>query len=604
MKALQILLLIVLLAGCASDLTPRRTMLVKATPQERAEQANAIYAAYFEESLRLNPLRATFLGQKRYTDQLPNFLSLDFRQRQQAMHSNFLEQIREVDPEGFSPTDDLSYELFVYQRTRSLFGFDFPGHLMPINQFRNFGNTMASLGSGRGSQPFETVADYDNWLKRVHGFVVLMDQAADNMEAGIKAGIVQPRILMEKVLPQLAAHVVEYPEQSVFWGPVKALPDSFSAQDKTRLEEDYRRTIVNVIVPAYQRLHQYIETRYLPKCRATVGLSALPGGEAWYAFLVEQYTTTALTPKQIHEIGLEEVSRIHGAMREVIAQVGFDGDLAAFFQFTRDDPQFVFESREAMLQAYRALRNRVDAATPRLFSIQPKADYEVRAVEAYRERSAAGGSYQRASADGGRPGIFYVNTFDLAARPTWAVESLFLHEAAPGHHFQLSIQQELGTLPDFRRFSGFTAYAEGWGLYAETLGKELGLYQDPYQYFGALNAELWRAIRLVVDTGIHAQGWSRERVLEYMFENSAVAEARAIAEAERFMAIPGQALAYKIGQLKISELRARAESALGSAFDVREFHNRVLENGSLPLAILESKIDRWLADQGTAPTGH
>lgn len=597
MKALQILLLTVFLAGCASELTPRRTMLVKATPAERAERANAIYAAYFEESLRLNPLRATFLGQKRYTDQLPNFLSLDFRQRQQAMHSHFLEQIREIDIGGFTPADRLTYELFVYQRTRSLFGFDYPGHLMPINQFRNFGNTMASLGSGRGSQPFETVADYHNWLKRVNGFVVLMDQAADNMEAGIKAGIVQPRILMEKVLPQLAAHVVDEPEDSVFWGPIKQMPDTFTPQEKAELESDYRRTIANVIVPAYQRLHRYIETRYLPKSRTTVGLSALPGGEAWYAFLVEQYTTTSLTPQQIHEIGLQEVSRIHEAMHGVMADVGFEGDLAAFFEFTRDDPQFVFKSRDALLEAYRALRDRVDAATPKLFSVRPEAEYEVRAVEPYRERSAAGGSYQRASADGTRPGIFYVNTFDLAARPSWSVESLFLHEAAPGHHFQISIQQELDDLPDFRRFSGFTAYAEGWGLYAETLGRELGMYQDPYQYFGALNAELWRAIRLVVDTGIHAKGWSRERVLEYMFENSAVAEARAIAEAERFMAIPGQALAYKIGQLKISELRARAEAELGTAFDVREFHSRVLENGSLPLAILESNIDQWLLQQ-------
>lgn len=604
MKALQILLLGMLLAGCASDLKPRRTMIVKLTPEARLEQVNDIYAAYFEDSLRLNPLRATFLGQKRYTDQLPNFLSLDFRQRQQAMHSNYLEQIREVDTEGFSPADKLSHELFVYQRTRSLYGFDFPGHLMPINQFRNFGNTLASLGSGRGSQPFETVADYHNWLKRVNGFVVVMDQAADNMEAGIKAGIVQPRILMEKVLPQLAAHVVEDPQDSVFWGPISNMPDTFTQQDKAQLESDYRRAIVNVIVPAYQRLHNYIETRYIPKCRTSVGLGALPGGEAWYGFLVEQYTTTQMTADEIHQVGLDEVGRIHGAMRAVMTEVGFDGDLTDFFAFTRDDPRFVFESREALLEAYEALRERVDQASPRLFSVQPKASYEVRAVEPYRERSAAGGSYQRAAADGSRPGIFYVNTYDLAARPSWAVESLFLHEAAPGHHFQISIQQELDQLPDFRRFSGFTAYSEGWGLYAETLGKELGMYRDPYQYFGALNAELWRAIRLVVDTGIHAKGWSRERVLEFMSENSAVAEARAIAEAERFMAIPGQALAYKVGQLRISALRARAEATLGDAFDVRAFHTAVLENGSLPLALLEANIERWLARQAAAvPTG-
>ncbi len=332
----------------------------------------------------------------------------------------------------------------------------------------------------------------------------------------------------------------------------------------------------------------------MPKCRQTVGLDALPGGKEWYAYRVRDSTTTDLTPDQIHQIGLDEVERIHGEMRAVMTAVGFKGSLKAFFRSLKKNRAMYFKSEAELLAAYRGFRQTVEPLLPKLFALRPRADFEIRPVEAFRAASASGGQYQAPSEDGSRPGIFYVNTFDLKARPRWALESLFLHEAIPGHHFQIAIQRELEELPRFRRFSGETAYNEGWGLYAESLGKELGVYTDPYAYFGALDAELWRAIRLVTDTGLHARGWTRKKVLDYMYANSPVEPTRAISEAERFIAVPGQALAYKIGQLKIRELRTRAEKELGAKFDARAYHTEVLKDGSVPLEILEAKVERWI----------
>jgi uncharacterized protein (DUF885 family) len=344
-------------------------------------------------------------------------------------------------------------------------------------------------------------------------------------------------------------------------------------------------------------MRDFIRDEYMPATRDTVGLSALPDGEAWYAYNVRNSTTTDMTPEQIHQIGLDEVARIQAEMRAVMQQVGFEGELKDFFKHLTTSDQFKFESEEALLAAYNGLREKVEAGVPPLFSRTPKAGFEIRPVEAFRAASQAGGSYQSPSEDGTRPGIFYVNTYDLPSRKTWDMEALFLHEAIPGHHFQIAMQQELTDLPKFRRFGGETAFAEGWGLYAESLGKELGVYTDSYQYFGRLQAELWRAIRLVVDTGIHAKGWTRDQTIAYMLENSAASETESVSETERYIAIPGQALAYKVGELKIQELRDRAEAALGDGFDIRAFHAAVLEDGSLPLDVLEAKIDRWIASQ-------
>jgi uncharacterized protein (DUF885 family) len=366
---------------------------------------------------------------------------------------------------------------------------------------------------------------------------------------------------------------------------------------RERLTAAYEDKIMNTIVPAYKRISNFIGDDYLDNARETVGLYAQPNGVSWYEYMVRIRTTTDMTPQEIHEIGLSEVARIHGEMHSVMEEVGFEGSLKEFFEYMNTDPQFFFEEPEQLIQGYRDMSDRIAGLSEDLFEIFPKTGFEVRRVEPFREKSAAGGSYQAGTPDGARPGIFYANAYDLSARPNWAMESLYLHEAIPGHHFQIMIQRENEGLPSFRRFGGFTAFSEGWGLYAESLGKEIGVYTDPYQYFGGLNAELWRSIRLVVDTGIHDKGWSRQQVLDYMYENSAVAEARAVSEAERFMAIPGQALAYKVGQLKIREIRDNAEERLGEKFDVKAFHTEVLRDGAMPLSMLEAKLDRWIGAQ-------
>jgi uncharacterized protein (DUF885 family) len=375
------------------------------------------------------------------------------------------------------------------------------------------------------------------------------------------------------------------------------MPDDFSEADKARLTADYRKMIGERIMPAFRKLRTFIADEYLPATRDSVGLDKLPNGAAWYAFNAHQSTTTDMTPAEIHQLGLDEVARIHGEIREVMAEAGFKGSLQDFFKFMKTDPQFSFKSEDALLAYYRSLEDRINKRIPEQFTLIPKAPFEIRPVEPYRAKSAAGGSYMTPSEDGSRPGIFYVNTYDLPTRKTWDAEDLYLHEAIPGHHFQLALQQELTDLPKFRRFGGETAFIEGWGLYAESLGKSLGVYETPYDYFGYLQNELWRAIRLVTDTGLHSKGWTREQVIKYMLDNSAESETQATAEAERYIAWPGQALAYKIGALKIQSLRAKAEKALGSKFDVREFHAEVLKDGAVPLQILEDKIDRWIAEK-------
>lgn len=563
----------------------------------KAKELDRLYAEYWEESLKLSPLSATYVGDPRYNDQLPNTYTAEYRAKTLAFNQRWLARIQAISPDGLDGQSRLSHELFVRDLKNDIEATRYPGWKQPLNQFGGLPGQFAQLGSGSGAQPFKTVKDYENWLARASHLPELMATMQDNMRIGIKDGVVQPKALMVKVLPQLDALIKDKPEDTLFWRPVQNFPGDFSEADKTRLTTAYRELIAGKLMPAYRGLRKFVAEDYLPHCRDTVSLAALPDGAAWYAFRAKASTTTDLTPAQIHDIGLREVARIQGEMREVMQQVGFKGDLKAFFAHMTDRNNYTFASEEELLKAYNALNARVNAGVPKLFSLTPKAAFEIRPIEAFRAASAAGGQYQGPSEDGTRPGIFYVNTHDLPSRKTWDAESLFLHEAIPGHHFQIALQQELGELPKFRRFGGETAFAEGWGLYAESLGKELGVYTDPHQYFGRLQAELWRAIRLVVDTGLHSKNWTREQVIAYMLENSATSETEAVSETERYIAIPGQALAYKIGELKIKELRARAEKALGAKFDPREFHAQVLQDGSVALDVLEAKIDRWIASK-------
>jgi len=568
--------------------------IANTTQNAKATRLNTMYEQYWEELLKLNPLQATFQGDARYNDQLPNTMSAQYRQQMHEFNTRWLKQVKDVGSDGLSGQELLSYEIFVRDREDSLEAEKFPTWQQPINQFYNFAATFVQLGSGTGAQPFKTVKDYDNWLKRAAQAPVLFDQAIANSREGVSNGVVQPRALMVKVIPQLDALIKDKAEDTLFWGPVKNFPADFSDADRKRLTAQYRTLIETQLMPAYRELRTFVAEEYLPKTRATSGLDALPNGAAWYAFNARNSTTTDLTPAQIHQIGLDEVKRIHGQIEGVMKQVGFKGSMQDFFKFMQNDPRFTFADEAALLAYYRGLEDKINQKIPEQFSLIPKAAFEIRPVEPFRAQSAAGGSYMRPSQDGSRPGVFYVNTYDLPTRKTWDAEDLYLHEAIPGHHFQLALQQELTGLPKFRRFGSEIAFSEGWGLYAESLGKDVGVYTDPYSYFGYLQNELWRAIRLVVDTGLHSKGWTREQVIRYMLDNSAESETQSTAEAERYMAIPGQALAYKMGELKIKQVRAKAEKALGDKFDVREFHAEVLKDGSVPLEILEGKIDRWI----------
>ncbi|KQZ59923.1 MULTISPECIES: DUF885 family protein [unclassified Lysobacter] len=568
-----------------------------AVDQAKAAKLTALYGQYWEEVLKLNPVQATFQGDNRYNDQLPDFGTAQYRQESHDFTVRWLKTVQDIGPAGLQGQDLLSYETFVRDSKMSLESEQFPDWMMPINQMGSMASFAVQMGSGTGPQPFKTVKDYDNWLARGSKLPGLFDTAIDNMRQGMKAGVVQPKALMIKVIPQFDALIKDKPEETLFWGPITNLPKDFSDADKQRLTAAYREMIGTRLMPAYKKLRAFINDEYLPATRDSVGLDKLPNGQAWYAFNARQRTTTDLSPAQIHQIGLDEVARIHGEIRKVMTQVGFKGSLQDFFKFMQTDPRFGFKSEDALLAHYRALEAKINQKIPQQFSLVPKAPFEIRAVEPFRAQSAAGGEYRSPSEDGSRPGVFYVNTYDLPTRKTWDAEDLYLHEAIPGHHFQLALQQELTGIPAFRRFGGETAFIEGWGLYAESLGKDLGVYTDPYDYFGYLQNELWRAIRLVTDTGLHSKGWTREQVIKYMLDNSAESETQSTAEAERYIAWPGQALAYKIGELKIQELRRKAEKELGTKFDVREFHAEVLKDGSVPLEVLQQKVDRWIASK-------
>jgi uncharacterized protein (DUF885 family) len=591
--------LVLTLAACAHMPPPSSTSPAAAATgtTDPAAELVQFFETYWQASLKLNPLGATFVGDNRYNHLLPNSFGAEFRAQEENFQRDWLARANAIDTAPLNAQDRLSLTIFKRDLQSDIEGARFPGHLIPLNQFYSFPNLMAQLGSGTSAQPFKTVQDYDHWLQRAAQIPALLDQMIANMREGMQAGVVQPRVLMEKVIPQLDALIVADPAQTLFYRPVAAMPERFPEADRPRLRAAYLTLIRDQLMPAYARLRDFVRDEYLPSTRETVGLDALPGGADWYAYNVRRITTTDLTPAQIHRIGLDEVARIHAQMRKVIRELGYAGGLQDFFTFLTTDPRFKWQSEEQLLADYNALRERVELGASKLFSTTPKAAFEIRPVEAFRAKSAAGGSYMRPSEDGSRPGIFYVNTYDLPSRKTWDMEDLFLHEAIPGHHFQLALQQELQGIPAFRRFGSFTAFIEGWGLYAESLGKEIGVYTDPYQYFGFLQNELWRAIRLVVDTGLHSKHWTRQQVIDYMLANSAESQTQAIAEAERYMAIPGQALAYKLGELKFRELRTRAERELGPRFDIKAFHAEVLKDGAVPLDVLEDKVVSWIAAQ-------
>jgi uncharacterized protein (DUF885 family) len=561
---------------------------------EEGQKLNKIFEEYFEELIQLFPIYASYIGDKRYDDKFANDISEEHRNQQKELFNKYLGRISGINRDLLFGQDRLSYDIFKRDMVLGLEGFQFNDHLIPVNQFHSTPTFFAEMGSGSSLHPFKTVKDYDNFLERVKGFQVWVDTAIDNMRKGSEIGVVQPRILMEKTLPQFEAHLVKDVEESVFYNPIKKFPSNFAEEEKTRLAEEYSEAIKKQIIPTYKKLYDFIKDEYLSECRETIGLSELPDGEKWYAYEIRRITTTNLTPEEIFGIGANEIERIKKEINRIREQVGFRGEMQDFFEYLKKDESFYFTDKEALLKGYEELRERVCSRLPELFEIMPKADFEIKPVEKFREKTAAGAQYMGPAPDGSRPGVFYVNTYDLKAHPKYGMTTLFLHEVSPGHHFQISLQQEQKDLPKFRRFGGYTGYVEGWALYAESLGKEMGLYKDPYQYYGHLSAEMFRAIRLVVDVGMHMKGWSREKALTFFMENLCAVESESVAEIERYIAIPGQALSYKIGQLEISKLRNKAAKKLGLKFDIKAFHDEILKDGALPLDVLEVKMDEWI----------
>ncbi|WP_199609502.1 DUF885 domain-containing protein [Flocculibacter collagenilyticus] len=602
---LTVALSAILATGCQST-NPNAYQNTSATSNKEvagqnneARKLEQLVTKYFEESLKRDPVYATFVGVNDYNDQFNvpiNQLNIDDAK---AFEQKYLKAINAIDASSLSGQDLLTYQIFKRDRELAIEGFEHPSYLVPYNQMYGVHNIFAMLGSGSSAQPFNTAKDYRDFIKRAAGFATFMDSTIVAMRKGVSINIVLPKPIVEKVIPQLAAHVVEDVTTSVFYGPVKQLDSNtqISEADKATLKRDYIEMIKQVIIPTYKKSHDFVKDEYAQHARSSVGLSALPNGKAWYEYKIKENTTLPLSAEEIHQYGKKEVARILTEMQQVKRIVKFDGTLPEFFAHLQNHPKFYFDSEQAVIDAYNEVKQRINERVPQLFNVFPKADYEVRAVEAYRAASSAGASYQSPAPDGSRPGIFYINTHNLKAQPKFLVETLSIHEAAPGHHFQISIQQEVEGLPEFRKFGGYTVFAEGWALYAESLGKEMGLFTDPYMWYGRLVDEQLRAMRLVVDTGLHAFGWTREEAIRFMADNSSMAHSDIVSEVERYISIPGQALAYKLGERAIRKMREKAADQLGDKFDIKAFHTQILIDGALPMPILEQKIDRWIESQ-------
>ncbi len=551
-----------------------------------------------ETSLKINPISALFRGDLRYADRYGDPLSDATLHANSAANDSDLKRLKAIDRSKLSASEQISYDVFLYGAEQSKnFNdqkLDALELMLPIDHFNGVHIFFPDLSSGQGAAPFNTLADYENNLKRLDGFVKNLDDAIVRMKQGMAEGVVQPKLVMKNVVSQLDGLLKDSADNSPFIGPLKKFPDSITPADRARLTTLYKTAVKDKIQPAFQRLRDFVQNTYLPACRDSVGLSGLKGGPALYKALVESNTTTTMSPDEIHKLGLSEVARITAEQAKIRVAVGFKGDAKAFSTYLRNDPKFKFKTKDDLIAGYQAIWKRIEPKLPGFFSLKPKTAFEIRPVPAFAEANQAGAYYNQGTPDGKRPGVFYANTYDLPSRTSPTMETLFMHEAVPGHHFQISLAQEDESLPPFQRFGGNTAYVEGWALYAESLGTEMGMYTDPYQLFGHLDDEMLRAMRLVVDTGIHAQGWSRDQAIAYMLDNSSMGATDAKNEVERYIAYPGQALAYKIGQLTIRRLRTNAETVLGPKFDVRIFHAQVLGSGALPMAVLENKINGWV----------
>ena len=613
MKNIALVSLLACTIMSCSQQKPESDTTEATTTTTKPASLPALYESYWEQNSRYFPLEATAQGDNRYNNRLPNDQTRAFRDSLRTFYETSLDQLHQFERDPLSENQKISYDMFEYEMRTKLDGLQLNTWMMPFQQFWGLPITLGQYGAGSGNQPFKTAADYDNWLGRLRSFPVWADSAISNFRQGMATGVVLPRVLVQKMIPQMEAMVVSDPTTSLFYDPIRQMPASISEVDKQRLADAYKAAILTQVVPTYRKLGAFLQNDYLPKARTTTGLSAIPNGKQDYRYYVKFWTTTDMTPDTIYKVGLSEVKRIRGEMQHVQEQVGFKGNLAAFFEYMKTDKKFTpYKSSEDVLNAFRGIQARIEPNLKKMFGRTPKTPFEIRQTEAFRAASASA-EYNQGSPDGSRPGIFYIPILDARTfNTTSGMESLFLHEAIPGHHYQISLQQENDSLPKFRRFAWYGAMGEGWALYSESLGKELGLYTDPYQRMGALGDEMHRAIRLVVDVGMHTKGMTREEAIQYMMENEAISEQGATAEIERYMAIPGQALSYKVGALKIQALRRKYEQMLGanttrlrekfqgqnrSHFSLSAFHDELLKDGVMPLSVLERKMDAWAEDQ-------
>lgn len=591
-KIIGLLCVVILFAACKNETASNETSMTKDTSKAFEIMLND----YYEEGLKLNPLNATFSGDNRYNDIFPNVLSDEWVASAKSYYDKYNSQLAKFNDADLSDSEKMTKSILKWECSINLEGFNYSQDLRPIDQMWSPHLMIGQLASGQSAQPFKTVEDYNNWLKRLDGYTEWLHSAETKMRKGMELGHVLPKSLIVKVLPQLKSGMVENLDEHLFYSPIKMMPESFSDDDKQTLTEAYSKKINEKIIPGYTGLYNFMSTDYMAAGRTSSGISDIPNGDAFYKYMIRLFTTTNMTASEIHQLGLDEVARISSEMEKVKEQVGFTGTLKEFFDHVRTSKDLMpFTDPQQVIDNFNDIHERMKPQIEKLFDLKPKTAFEVRRTETFRENSASA-EYNPGTKDGSRPGIFYTPIPNASEYNTHQDESLFLHEAIPGHHYQISLTQESSELPEFRKTLWYSGYGEGWALYSESLGRELGLYTDPYQYFGTLAAEMHRAVRLVVDTGLHSKGWTREQAIQYSLDNESESEAGIISEIERYMAMPGQALSYKIGQLKIRELRTKAEEELGDKFDIGQFHNEVLETGCVPLALLEDKINTWISD--------
>lgn len=560
---------------------------------EAGEQLRQLIDEEWEVRMREDPLFATMAGDHRYDDRLPQATPADAERRYQHAHE-FLARLQALDPFELSPTERLNYDVFHWDLERQAAAYEFRLHLMPLTKMDGIHTFFPDLTN---YTPYDTIQDYENYLARLNAFHTFAQQQIELMRLGLQEGFTPPQAALIGVESAFQSLLPADPTQSLFYTPFEQFPKQITESEQTRLRLAGLQTIRNSILPGYRAVLEFLHTEYIRLARTDIAASSLPSGPDFYADCVRSFTTTDLTPPQVHEIGLAEVERIRGWMEAIIQKVGFQGGLHDFIQFLRTDDRFYVATPQALLEKVALILKRMDGELPRLFKKHPRTPYGIRTIPDHIAPQSTTAYYFPPTGDGTRAGFYYVNTYDLRSRPLYELEALSLHEAVPGHHTQLALQFEMADMPNFRRFSNVTAFIEGWALYAERLGLETGFYQDPYSDFGRLTYEMWRACRLVVDTGMHALDWTRQQAIDFMAENSALTLLNIANEVDRYIAWPGQALAYKIGELKIRELRALAEEQLGSAFDLREFHDRLLENGSIPLTALSAHLQRWIAGE-------